>query len=156
MATVEHCLMCFEALSAKLEKRTPMTLSQVQSSWASYPKGLEEDEEIHSAQDSEAEVANRLTPRNPALQRLSESRNSTSSSGSSTPASSSSSNTLATEITTPGTSTENFSPVGLDPRKTQQRSEITESPLFVCSPFLTLPSHSKQINQAQILTKITR
>ncbi|CAG8954333.1 hypothetical protein HYFRA_00005956 [Hymenoscyphus fraxineus] len=137
MATVEHCLFCFEALSANLEKRTPMTLSQVQSSWNSYPNGLEEEEALSSAQDGDVEAVARLAPRNPALQRLAESRNSAISSGSSTPASNSSgssSNTFANEsaITTPGTSTDSFSPVGLNPRKTKQRgNEITESPLFV-------------------------
>ena len=146
MATVEHCLYCFEALSANLEKRSPMSLYQVQTSWDSYPKGLDEDDsEIESASASEGtdiEPTSRSTPRHPSIQRLAESRESLSSSRSSTPntpatpASSGSSLTPESAITTPG-SAQSYSPVGLHPRRTSQRGgEITESPLFVGFPQL--------------------
>ena len=36
MATTAHCLYCFEALSASLEQREPLTLRQVQDLWAQY------------------------------------------------------------------------------------------------------------------------
>lgn len=36
MATAEHCLYCFEALTAKLENRKPLTLHKVQKSHAAY------------------------------------------------------------------------------------------------------------------------
>ncbi|EPE35875.1 AMMECR1-like protein [Glarea lozoyensis ATCC 20868] len=136
MATVEHCLYCFEALSASLEKRSPMSLYQVQTSWDSYPKGLDEDdsevETSSAAEPGDSEPVSRPTPRHPSVQRIADNRNSSRSSGSSTPASSSS-NSLSVEsaASTPGSSG-SYSPVGLHPRRTSQRGgEITESPLFV-------------------------
>ncbi|SLM36530.1 AMMECR1, N-terminal [Lasallia pustulata] len=36
MATTAHCLFCFEVLSARLEKREPLNLSQVEELWAAY------------------------------------------------------------------------------------------------------------------------
>jgi len=136
MASVEHCLYCFEALSASLEKRTPMTLYQVQTAWEAYPKGLEEEatestlEDEEEASDPEVTKHSDPAPRNPILQRLSGSRNS--SSGSSTPASSSSTSlSPSTAATTPADSS-TFVPIRLHPRRTSQRSStITESPLFV-------------------------
>jgi uncharacterized protein (TIGR00296 family) len=145
MATVEHCLYCFEVLAAELEKRTPMTLYQVQASWAEYPKGLEdaehgdisEDDEEASeveASESEASTTNKTLKLNPALQRLAVPRpNST---GASTP-STSSSTSLPTSIanSTPPSSTyspsPSFTPVGIGHRSSQHASTITESPLFV-------------------------
>ena len=129
MATVEHCLYCFESLAADLEKRTPMTLHQVSSSWADYPKGLEDDVDVPESEDDDEKASSR--PRNPILDRLSASR---SGSGSSTPASSSSTSSLApsTAATTPTSSETSFVPVGIHPRRTNQpASSITESPLFV-------------------------
>ncbi|KUJ10747.1 uncharacterized protein LY89DRAFT_626304 [Mollisia scopiformis] len=125
MATVEHCLYCFETLAARLEKRTPMTLYQVQSSWAAYPK-----------EDSPPTTK----PKLPALQRLSESRSS--STGSSTPSSSTSTTSL-----TPASSLSSFSPIGLHPRRTSQRSStLTESPLFVTWNTLSSSSpHQKSL-----------
>jgi hypothetical protein len=136
MATVEHCLYCFESLAANLEKRTPMTLYQVSSSWADYPKGLEDDVDVPESEpeaeddDLPSDKAS-SRPRNPTIDRLSASR---SGSGSSTPASSSSTSSLApsTAATTPTSSETSFVPVGIHPRRTNQRaSSITESPLFV-------------------------
>jgi hypothetical protein len=136
MATVEHCLYCLETLAANLEKRNPMTLYQVSSSWTDYPKGLDDDvdapESEPEAEDedipSETEPSK---PRNPTFARLSASR---SGSGSSTPASSSSTSSLApsTAATTPASSEASFMPVGIHPRRTSQRAtSISESPLFV-------------------------
>ncbi|KAL8377425.1 hypothetical protein RB595_008212 [Gaeumannomyces hyphopodioides] len=36
MATTEHCLFCFETLAAHLESREPLSLAEVQKSWAAY------------------------------------------------------------------------------------------------------------------------
>ncbi|KAL8403311.1 hypothetical protein RB594_008533 [Gaeumannomyces avenae] len=36
MATTEHCLFCFETLAAHLEGREPLSLAEVQKSWAAY------------------------------------------------------------------------------------------------------------------------
>ncbi|KAI9052600.1 hypothetical protein LZ554_003943 [Drepanopeziza brunnea f. sp. 'monogermtubi'] len=140
MASVEHCLYCFEVLSANLEKRTPMTLYQVQASWASYHKGLEDDDDVTLPEpdDTIATVSPSPSPpsgssksklRIPVLQRLGRS-----SSSNSTPSTSTSSSSLAadTAATTPESSTRAFSPVGLHPRRTSQRSNtISSSPLFV-------------------------
>jgi hypothetical protein len=120
-----------------------MTLYQVQASWESYPKGLDEDDSEPDETsplpidptDTEPVLA-RPTPRHPSVQRVAD-RSSSGSSGTSTPASSSSSNNLSVEsaATTPGRNG-SYSPVGLHPRRTSQRGgEITESPLFVCIPY---------------------
>lgn len=131
MATVEHCIYCFEALSANLEKRSPVSLSQVQTSWTEYTKGLEESSA--GLEDDPSEPLSLAFPRNPALERLSESRSPTS--GSSTPASINSTSTSSlspdTAATTPNSSNPSFVPVGLHPKQSSQHSEITESPLFV-------------------------
>ncbi|PBP25255.1 ammecr1 family protein [Diplocarpon rosae] len=158
MASVEHCLYCFEALSASLENRTPMTLYQVQASWASYPKGLEDTDDTDETDSfSESEEAAPKTslsppprpgrssstkskpkPRIPVLQRLARS---TSSSSSSSPISSSS---LAPD-TTATTPDRTYSPVGLHPRRTSQRSStITSSPLFVTWNIVS-PSSSREL-----------
>jgi hypothetical protein len=132
MATVEHCLYCFESLAANLEKRTPMSLHQVSSSWADYPKGLEDEVDVPESEpeaedDDLPSDKSSSRPRNPILDRLH-------GSGSSTPASSSSTSSLApsTAATTPTSSETSFVPVGIHPRRTNQRaSSISESPLFV-------------------------
>lgn len=36
MASTEHCIMCFEALDASLNKRKPMALDELQASWAAF------------------------------------------------------------------------------------------------------------------------
>ncbi|KAK5995611.1 Nuclear protein AMMECR1 [Cladobotryum mycophilum] len=36
MASQEHCLVCFEALDAELNKRKPLSLEEVQSSWIAF------------------------------------------------------------------------------------------------------------------------
>jgi hypothetical protein len=120
MAAVEHCLFCFEALAASLEKRSPMSLYQVQQSWAAYPKGLDEEDEEDQQEESadssppsdneSGKPSSKLSvPRNPLLERLSGS-----SSGSSTPASSSSSSlSPSTNNTTPASSSTSFVPIGM-------------------------------------------
>ncbi|RDL32587.1 AMMECR1-like protein [Venustampulla echinocandica] len=134
MATVEHCLYCFEVLGAALDKRTPMSLSQVQSSWAEYVKTLDESTPTYSLDDTppkdkEAEAA----PRNPAVQRLADldSRKSSSSgeSGSSTPATPGSLSLSRSSPATTPSSTPSFAPV--HPKRNNRPSEIYESPLFV-------------------------
>jgi AMMECR1 domain-containing protein len=39
MASQAHCAYCFESLSASLEKRTPLSLPQVESLWTQYHAG---------------------------------------------------------------------------------------------------------------------
>ena len=76
MATPAHCLMCFEALDAHHESRKPLSLSEIESSWALYAA---------SAKDGNAVKAS------PALRRLAdEAESSESSTSSASPAWSSS------------------------------------------------------------------
>ena len=154
MATVEHCLYCFEALAADLEKRTSMTLYQVQASWADYPKGLEEaeggalsEQEVEADDGSSAETseqeASSSEPTRPKLHNPAVSRLAAPSTGTSTPSSTSSSSLApSTGNSTPPSSTysssPSFTPIGIGRRTSQRSNTITESPLFVtwnkCSP----------------------
>lgn len=56
MATTAHCLFCFEVLSASLEKREPLNLSQVEELWAAYQssdEGAKVPETIGTADDDD-------------------------------------------------------------------------------------------------------
>ncbi|KAK0649483.1 AMMECR1 domain-containing protein [Cercophora newfieldiana] len=125
MATIEHCLYCFEALAAHLEDRKPLTLSEVQKSWAEYVNTLEaaDDEDDTTAASP---GRNNLTKRLPALRRLVASPVS-GSSASSAPSSSASSTTSLPQPSsgadTPATSVSSI--------LTTPVPAITESPLFV-------------------------
>lgn len=101
MATVEHCLYCFESLAADLEHREPMTLDQVQKSFAAYTAATAADNSSSIKQS-----AKKL----PALRRLVGTGNgktpddSSSSLGSGSSSSTSlSSNTAATSISSSST-----------------------------------------------------
>lgn len=115
MASLEHCLYCFEALSAALERRSPMTLQQVEAAWGTYLKGSKgfgaENEENSSSSPSSKPNG---SMRNPTFQGLS-------ASGESTPSSSSSSLEPSTTATTPNLSTPSLSATDAD----------AEFPLFV-------------------------
>lgn len=63
MATIVHCLYCFETLASHLQGRESLTLAEVQESWTEYAKSLGADRDTG---DSAARQAKRL----PALQRL--------------------------------------------------------------------------------------
>ncbi|KAH6606007.1 hypothetical protein Trco_005160 [Trichoderma cornu-damae] len=89
MATVEHCVVCFEALDADLNNRKPLSLDQIQSSWAAYKAGGSAS--LSGPGSSEA-------PLNPALRRLAAGSASSSSS-------SSTSLSAAAGASTPATST---------------------------------------------------
>ncbi|KAK1992809.1 hypothetical protein LX36DRAFT_283444 [Colletotrichum falcatum] len=101
MASVEHCLYCFEALASHLEKRPGLPLKEIQRSWPKYAKTL-----------GDGKDDGKKLP--PAMQRLAEP------SSDSASASSSSSVSLAAE--TPATSTDSL-PDG--------NAAVAESPLFV-------------------------
>ena len=119
MASTEHCLYCFEVLSAKLEKRTPKTLPEVRSLWAEYAKTLDE----YQLSDNSL--------KNPIVQRLAV----RTSSGSSTPSSSSSELDASTAATTPASSTSSFNPV---------ESDDSDYPLFVTWNTLS-PRHGRSL-----------
>ncbi|WQF78450.1 Putative AMMECR1 domain-containing protein [Colletotrichum destructivum] len=104
MASVEHCLYCFEALASHLEKRPGLALKEIQRSWPEYVKTLGD------GRDGSKKLL-------PALQRLADPASDSAS------ASSGSSFSLAAE--TPATSTNSLS--GDD----DDDGPITESPLFV-------------------------
>jgi uncharacterized protein (TIGR00296 family) len=117
MAAIEHCLYCFEALASHLEHREPMTLSEVEESYADYLKVLT------------ADVSKSTTKRHPALERLSGT-----SSGAASPAPSTSSSSASStsnlslqqppsSVSTPATSTSSL-PLSPD-------EKILETPLFV-------------------------
>lgn len=106
MATVEHCLYCFESLAAELEGREPMDLDDVQKSYAEYTAQLDDNDD----DDEEEEEASRPKKKLPALRRLVGSAPSDNSLASSTASGSSSSTSLsastdATSITTTSTTT---------------------------------------------------
>lgn len=109
MATIEHCLFCFESLAAHLEDRPSMTLDEVQRSYAEYSRtvlaakasaaatttrGLSTHTGSMTNANAESKLG-KLTKRLPALRRLAGggSSSSGSSSGSSMNSSSSSSTT---------------------------------------------------------------
>ncbi|RYP71051.1 hypothetical protein DL769_004764 [Monosporascus sp. CRB-8-3] len=107
MATVEHCLYCFESLSAYLERRESMTLEEIQKSWAEYYSADEDEENFSSGLDNIRKTI-------PAMRRVADS----SSSGSSP----SSESTMSLSAETAATSTTSL---------TSTQSVVTESPLFV-------------------------
>ncbi|CRK46679.1 hypothetical protein BN1723_007188, partial [Verticillium longisporum] len=86
MASIEHCLYCFEALASHLERRKGRSLDEIQQSWAEYAKSQPEP-------SSKKQM--------PALQRLTEPSKS-SDAGS---ASSGSSSSASLSADTPATST---------------------------------------------------
>ncbi|KAH6623520.1 AMMECR1 domain-containing protein [Chaetomium tenue] len=120
MATTAHCLFCFEALAANLEKREPMSLAEVQKSWSEYNRSVEADATADGSKPSK---------RLPALRRVTES---SSSSGTS----SASNSTLSLSPDTPATSTSSI----LTAADEDEDSGPTESPLFVT--WNTVSQHS--------------
>jgi len=140
MATIEHCLYCFEALAAHLENREPLSLSEVQKSWAEYANAItaaedDDNEEAGAAFPTRSKLAKRI----PALRRLAES----SSSASSSAASSSASSTLSLQqavssgTNTPATSISSIASPSPPP-------VVTESPLFVTWNILS-PRHGSNL-----------
>ncbi|KAI5920595.1 AMMECR1 domain-containing protein [Camillea tinctor] len=112
MATVAHCLYCFETLAAHLDNRKPMNLGEVEKSWDEYRKSVDLD--ALAVDDNENSSSKKQLP---ALQRLVQ--NSASSSGTS---SASSGSTMSLDADTPATSTSSLP---------TEQPRITESPLFV-------------------------
>lgn len=86
MASAVHCIACFEALDAQLNKRKPLPLDEIQSSWDQYTA-------------SQPSGTKNAPPKVPALNRLAVASDSTPSS------SSSSSVDIGGASSTPGTST---------------------------------------------------
>lgn len=121
MATVEHCLCCFESLSASLENRDPLSLDDVQKSYAAYLAS--QAASLSSTSPADGAPSKKI----PALRRLANASGSSSSSSLGSGSSSSTSlsdNTTATSIAaSPSTS-----PVAAAERVTDPEAEY---PLFV-------------------------
>lgn len=101
MASVEHCLYCFEALASHLERRKGLSLSDIKRSWAEYASTLDDSPSVTTKKQI------------PALQRLSEPSASDS-------ASASSSSSVSLGADTAATSTDSL-----------PQELATEFPLFV-------------------------
>lgn len=118
MATVEHCLYCFESLDAHLAGRKSLTLEDIEKLYAEFC----EADDTPTGQNGQTESSTggskigAIKKRMPAISRLANS----SSSGTSSP-SSGSSMSLTTD--TPDTSMTSL--------ETERAAPITESPLFV-------------------------
>ncbi|KAL2880805.1 hypothetical protein SGCOL_003832 [Colletotrichum sp. CLE4] len=108
MASVEHCLYCFEALASHLERRPGLSLKEIKQSWPEYAMTL-------SPGLGEGKDGKKLLP---ALQRLAE--------PSSDSASASSGSSISLSAETPATSTDSLADDDDD-----EAEEISESPLFV-------------------------
>lgn len=88
MATAAHCAYCFEALSGALEKRQPLSFSEVEELWDQY--------EIAGAEEAgvpEDEMEGVLSPPTAAISRILSSPSTSSSASSSTPSLSTPTNT---------------------------------------------------------------
>ncbi|KAI0121920.1 AMMECR1 domain-containing protein [Daldinia grandis] len=109
MATVPHCLYCFETLAAHLEGRKSMSLNEIVDAWVEYSKDTGADAEDASKHES-------LEKGIPALRRVVDSE----SSGTSSSSSPSSSSTISLSTDTSTTSIDSL-----------RETIITESPLFV-------------------------
>ncbi|KAI2603096.1 AMMECR1 domain-containing protein [Hypoxylon fragiforme] len=112
MATIEHCLYCFETLAAHLENRKSMSLKEIQKTWAKYNNDLE------SRAGQAADKTESLEKRIPALRRVVDSDASELSSSSSP----SSGSTTSLSTATPATSLDSLP---------DTEDVITKSPLFV-------------------------
>ncbi|KAI0592920.1 AMMECR1 domain-containing protein [Biscogniauxia sp. FL1348] len=117
MASVAHCLYCFETLAAHLDSRKSMTLDEIEKSWDEYCKAVALDT---TAADGDGDEASSSKKRLPALRRVAQ--NSASSSGSSSASSGSTGSTMSLDADTPATSTSSLA---------TEQVRITESPLFV-------------------------
>ncbi|KAK2770779.1 ammecr1 family protein [Colletotrichum kahawae] len=112
MATVGHCLYCFEALASHLEKRRGLSLTEIQQSWPEYAKTPSSG--LSDGKDASKKLL-------PALQRLAE--------PASDSGSASSGSSLSLPAETPETSVDSLADA--DDDDDDDDDAITESPLFV-------------------------
>ncbi|KAG6002847.1 hypothetical protein E4U21_002732 [Claviceps maximensis] len=101
MATPAHCLTCFEVLDAHLNHREPLSLSEVESSYALYQSSLSESESESTSRASKSLHLDRLAAAAAAVDTADSSSSSSSTtspawSSSATPATSTSSLSLST------------------------------------------------------------
>ncbi|KAF1987600.1 hypothetical protein K402DRAFT_330232 [Aulographum hederae CBS 113979] len=124
MATQAHCAYCFESLSANLEKRTPLSLQQVEDLWEEYKHASEEalaDTEMKDVADEPSvkpPAANRLVVPSP--------------SSSSVPSASSSTPSLTAGSSAASKSSSRSSLFSFKrSKKNKSSSDLDEHPLFV-------------------------
>lgn len=113
MATVEHCLYCFESLDAHLASRKSLTLEDIEKLYAEF---CEADDTPTGQNGQTGSKTDAIKKRMPAISRLANS----SSSGTSSPSSGSS---MSLAADTPDTSMTSL--------ETERAAPVTESPLFV-------------------------
>lgn len=152
MATVVHCLYCFEVLAADLEKREPISLAQLHDWWTRYNsrgipqaednqkenttiKGLDEDESALEEVDSDEDQLEAPIPRSelllPSVSRLQNNVSPSTGSSSSTPSSlSTTSSRAALGESSKSSSISSFFSFSPRPQASPARKE-EEHPLFV-------------------------
>lgn len=122
MATVEHCLYCFESLAAELENRDALSLEDVQKSYGAYLAAL----------SSQADDDN-LPKKSPALRRLAVAA--TSSASSSSPSLDSSSGSSTTSLLSADTAATSIPASPVPGSKATTATKVTDPtacyPLFV-------------------------
>jgi hypothetical protein len=151
MATPAHCAYCFESLSARLERRKQLSLTQVEELWDLYDNGeedeaaaqlkagsgqvngIEEDEQMEDK--STAEEPSKSPYKPAAISRLLNSSPSSSSSSSKSPSAASSTPSLDSTASQSSSRTSLFSlpkPFGRGRKgATNRSSDDDEYPLFV-------------------------
>lgn len=145
MATQAHCAYCFEILSAKLEKRTPLNLRQVEQLWKQFnadptapDSNAPEEQECSDAEEAHENTAplaadtNDSTYRPAAISRLLAPSPSTTSSSSVQSASSTPSGVSeASSATSKSSSRSSIFSLGSRLRKEEKARVEGGSPLFV-------------------------
>jgi uncharacterized protein (TIGR00296 family) len=144
MASVEHCLYCFEVLAAKLETRQPMALHQVESAWADYPKGGEDDEEPEKAEGEAITATNPSKPNGTISTSSPTPRPSVPLTNTPIPVSTSPS-TNPTPVAAPTASTQSYTPIGVSSQRTSQRGPVTSTPLFVTWNVIIPTTHHRAL-----------
>ncbi|OBT39797.1 hypothetical protein VE00_09670 [Pseudogymnoascus sp. WSF 3629] len=152
MATVAHCLYCFDALAANLEDRSPMALSAIEESWPDYPKGSDDgDSDAEATDDAEADPTIPDTLQLPTPSSLSATTPSSGSSSSTslrspTPLTPSSAGTSAPPSRASTSAPSPYHPIGQSiSSRSAQSSALTSTPLFVTWNILTPPLQSRQL-----------
>jgi uncharacterized protein (TIGR00296 family) len=152
MATVAHCLYCFDALAANLEDRSPMALSAIEESWPDYPKGSDDgDSDAEATDDAEADPTIPDTLQLPTPSSLSATTPSSGSSSSTsirspTPLTPSSAGTYAPPSRASTSAPSPYHPIGQSiSSRSAQSSALTSTPLFVTWNILTPPLQSRQL-----------
>lgn len=153
MATVAHCLYCFDALAANLEDRTHIALSAIEESWPDYPKGSDDGDSDNEAEvntDSDPAISDTLKIPTPSSLSVTSPSSGSSSSQTSlfspTPNTPSSAGTSAPPSRPSTSAPSPYHPIGQSlSARSAQSSALTSTPLFVTWNILTPPLQSRQL-----------